>query len=64
MAKEKKQSGGALSDLVGGYNKMMEDPKQYAQTTYAAQIKEQGRTSPRDARTKAQKPWNKNDIPS
>jgi len=61
MAKEK--TGANLNDLVDGYNKMMEDPAAYASTTYAQQIKNQGRVSDRDARTKANKPWGKNDIP-
>ena len=56
---------GTMDDLVNGYNKMMEDPKEYANTTYAAQIKSQGRPwgGPLDARTKANKPWDKNAIP-
>jgi hypothetical protein len=63
MAKDKKND--VLSDLVAGYNKMMEDPKEYAQTTYAAQIKSQGRPygGDRDARNRANKPWDKNDVP-
>lgn len=54
-----------LQNLVDGYDKMMADPKEYANTTYAAQIKSQGRPwgGPLDARTKANKSWGKNDIP-
>ena len=64
MAKEK--TSDVLSDLVDGYNKMYADPKEYAQTTYLANIKSQGRPygGERDARTKAVKKWNKNDIPT
>ena len=54
-----------MQSLVDGYNKMMEDPKEYAETTYKAQIKSQGRPwgGPLDARTKANKAWDKNDVP-
>jgi len=54
-----------LQNLVDGYDNMMKDPKEYANTTYQSNIKSQGRPygGPRDARTKANKPWNKNDIP-
>lgn len=63
MAKDKKSN--ILSDLVDGYNKMYADPLEYAKTTYANQIKSQGRPygGNRDARTNAVKPWDKNDIP-
>lgn len=54
-----------LDELVTKYNSMMDDPKEYANTTYKSQITSQGRPygGDRDARTKANKPWNKNDIP-
>lgn len=54
-----------LDELVADYNSMMNDPKEYANTTYKSNIESQGRPwgGPRDARTKANKPWNKNDIP-
>lgn len=54
-----------LDSLVDGYNKMMNDPKEYAQTTYQSQINSLGRPygGERDARNKANKSWNKSDIP-
>jgi hypothetical protein len=65
MAKQNAQRPSDMQNLVNGYNKMMEDPKQYANTTYLSQIKSQGRPwgGTRDARTKANKPWDKNGIP-
>jgi hypothetical protein len=54
-----------LQNLVDGYDKMMEDPKAYAEGTYQDNIRSQGRPwgGPRDARTKANKLWDRNDIP-
>jgi len=54
-----------LTKLVDGYNDMYRDPLQYAQTTYLANIKSQGRPwgGDRDARNLANKPWNKMDVP-
>lgn len=54
-----------LQELVDGYDKMMKDPKQYAETTYKSQINSLGRPwgGERDARTKANKKWDKSDIP-
>ncbi len=54
-----------LQSLVDGYDKMMKDPKEYANSTYKSQITSQGRPwgGPRDARTKANKSWNKGDLP-
>ena len=53
-----------LSGLVDGYNEMYADPKAYAETKYAAQIKSLGRVSPRDARYKTVIPQDKNKIPN
>lgn len=64
MAKDT-QKNNVLSDLVDGYNKMYADPLEYAKTTYAAQIKSQGRRwgGSRDAINLSVKPWDKNSIP-
>lgn len=66
MAKKNQESPNALSTLVDGYNKMYADPLEYANTTYASQVKSLGRPygGSRDARTKAVKPWNIGDIPT
>ena len=58
-----KKTQACMHGLVEGYNKMMEDPKAYAESTYKSQIKSQGKPNPRDARNKAEKSWNKNDKP-
>lgn len=54
-----------LDELVAKYNSMMNDPKEYANTTYKSQITSQGRPygGSRDARTKANKKWSPGDIP-
>lgn len=64
MAAEKKSN--VLSDLVDGYNKMYTDPLEYANGTYQKNIDSLGRPygGDLDARNKAQKPWNKKDIPT
>ena len=66
MAKDNKKSGCTLDTLVDGYNRMMDDPKEYANTTYKAQITSQGRPwgGERDARNRANKPWGKMDVPT
>lgn len=63
--KSGKENKSNMASLVEGYTRMMNDPKEYAQTTYKAQITSQGRPygGERDARNRANKPWNKNDIP-
>ncbi len=54
-----------LQNLVDGFNKMMDDPKEYANTTYKNQITSQGRPwgGDRDARNRANKKWDINAIP-
>lgn len=63
--KPNKPRQSAMDTLVNGYNSMMKDPLEYAKGTYQSQIRNLGRPygGDRDARTKANKPWNKGDIP-
>lgn len=65
MANRNSERPSEMQGLVNGYNKMMEDPKEYANTIYLQQIRSQGRPfgGKRDARNKANKPWDKNGIP-
>lgn len=55
----------AMDSLVSNYDKMMSDPKEYANTIYKSQINSLGRPygGDRDARTKAVKKWDRNAIP-
>jgi len=56
-----------LQNMVNDYDRMMRDPKEYADSTYAQQIKNQGRAwgewNDRDATQKANKKWPKGHIP-
>ena len=67
MAKKNSERPSAMQGLVNGYNKMMEDPKEYANTTYKSQINKQGRAwgkwNGRDTTDKTVKPWPKGNIP-
>lgn len=65
MAKQNSQRPDDLQNMVDNYNKMMDSPIDYANTVYKRQIGGQGRPwgGTRDARTKANKPWDKNGIP-
>ena len=67
MAKKNSERPSEMQGLVNGYNKMMEDPKEYANTTYKKQINNQGRAwskwNGRDTTDKTVKPWPKGNIP-
>lgn len=61
---EKMDNSKPLGSMIDAYNKMWEDPKEYAQTTYAKQIKDLGRVDPRSARYKTVIPQDKGKIPN
>jgi len=67
MTTNNKKTGGDMQNLVDGYNSMMNDPKEYANTTYKNNIKSQGRAfgkwNGRDTTQKTEKPWPNNNIP-
>ena len=56
-----------MQNLVDGYNRMMNDPKAYAESTYAQNIKNQGRAfgkwNNRDTTDLTVKKWPKGNIP-
>lgn len=60
---KKSDNASKLGDMVNNYNSMMHDPKKYADTTYAAQLKFIGRRDPKSSVFLTQTPWSKNDIP-
>ncbi len=57
----------ALGGMVDSYNSMYKDPKAYAESTYAAQLKSIGRAEGRNTKTstldKTVKPWPLDHIP-